>query len=64
MALVETLPRDDAAVAAVTAILKQKLGDRLQTGQAIRDQHGSTTTWLPVQAPDAVAFPDSTSEVA
>ncbi len=64
MALVETLPRDDAAVAAVTAILKQRLGDRLQTGQAIRDQHGSTTTWLPVQAPDAVAFPDSTGEVS
>ena len=61
---VETLPRDDRAVAAVTALLKQRLGDRLLTGQAIRDQHGATTTWLPLQPPDAVAFPDSTAEVA
>ena len=64
MALVETLPRDGQAVAAAIAILKQRLGERLQTGQAIRDQHGATTTWLPTQAPDAVAFPESTAEVA
>jgi D-lactate dehydrogenase (cytochrome) len=64
MALVETLPRDEQAVAAVTAILRQRLGDRLQTGQAIRDQHGATTTWLPTQSPDAVAFPEGTEEVA
>ena len=64
MTLIEPIPRDAAAAATVTAILKQRLGDRLQTGQAIRDQHGHTTTWIPNQAPDAVAFPDTTAEVA
>ena len=64
MAIIGTLPRDPGAVATVTAILKQRLGDRLQTGQAIRDQHGHTTTWIETQAPDAVAFPESTAEVA
>jgi D-lactate dehydrogenase (cytochrome) len=64
MTLIEPLPRDAAAAATVIAILKQQLGDRLQTGQAIRDQHGHTTTWIPTQAPDAVAFPERTAEVA
>jgi D-lactate dehydrogenase (cytochrome) len=64
MAITGTLPRDAEAVAKVTALLKQRLGDRLQTGQAIRDQHGHTTTWIETQAPDAVAFPDTTAEVA
>jgi D-lactate dehydrogenase (cytochrome) len=64
MAIIGTLPRDPGAVATVIAILKQRLGDRLQTGQAIREQHGHTTTWIETQAPDAVAFPDSTAEVA
>ena len=63
MTLIEPL-RDAAAAATVIAILKQRLGDRLQTGQAIRDQHGHTTTWIPTQAPDAVAFPETTAEVA
>jgi D-lactate dehydrogenase (cytochrome) len=64
MTLATPLPRDAAAIATVTAILRQRFGDRLQTGQAIRDQHGHTTTWIPNQAPDAVAFPDTTAEVA
>jgi D-lactate dehydrogenase (cytochrome) len=64
MTLATSLPRNAAAIATVTAILRQRLGDRLQTGQAIRDQHGHTTTWIPTQAPDAVAFPDTTAEVA
>jgi D-lactate dehydrogenase (cytochrome) len=56
--------RNDAGIATAVAILRQRLGERLQTGQAIREQHGHTTTWIPTQAPDAVAFPDSADEVA
>lgn len=64
MAIIGTLPRDTGSISAVVGILKQRLGDRLQTGQAIRDQHGHTTTWIETQAPDAVAFPETTAEVA
>ena len=45
-------------------ILRQQFGDRLQTGQAIREQHGHTTTWIATEAPDGVVFPHSTEEVA
>ncbi|MDW4499759.1 FAD-linked oxidase C-terminal domain-containing protein [Sulfitobacter sp. D35] len=58
------LPRNEDGISAALGILKQRFGDRFQTGQAIRDQHGHTTTWIPTQAPDAVVFPDSTEEVA
>ena len=31
------------------SILRQRFGDRLQTGEAIRRQHAHTLTWLPNQ---------------
>ncbi|MFV1443124.1 FAD-linked oxidase C-terminal domain-containing protein [Phaeobacter sp. JH18-32] len=58
------LPRNDAGIAAVIDALKARFGTQLQTGQAIREQHGHTTTWISNQAPDAVIFPTSTAEVA
>jgi len=58
------MPRNESGIATETGILKQQFGDRLQTGQAIRDQHGHTTTWIETQAPDAVVFAESTAEVA
>lgn len=58
------LPRNEEGIAAAVGVLKQQFGDRLQTGQAIREQHGHTTTWIVNQAPDAVVFPHSTEEVA
>ncbi|GAA6161280.1 FAD-linked oxidase C-terminal domain-containing protein [Ruegeria sp. HU-ET01832] len=58
------LPRNENGIQTVVGILKQKFGDRLQTGQAIREQHGHTTTWIENQSPDAVVFPHSTDEVA
>jgi len=64
MATITALPRKEDAIATVVPILKQRLGDRLQTGAAIREQHGNTTTWILNQPPDAVAFPESTEEVA
>lgn len=36
------------------SILRQRFGDRLQTGEAICRQHGHTLTWLANQPPDAV----------
>ena len=44
-------------------ILKQRFGERFQTGQAIREQHAHTTTYIPTQAPDGVVFPETTEEV-
>lgn len=58
------LPRNEAGIAAAIDALEPLLGDRLQTGQAIREQHGHTTTWIINQAPDAVTFPTTTEEVA
>ncbi|MFM2422867.1 MAG: hypothetical protein RL291_1397 [Pseudomonadota bacterium] len=54
-------PRDRASA---VASLKQRFGDRVHTGEAIRRQHGHTTTWLTNQPPDAVVFATSTEDVA
>lgn len=51
------------AIATAIAILRQRFGDRLQTGDAIRRQHAHTLTWLPNQPPDAVVWVDNTEEV-
>ncbi|APG46117.1 FAD-binding oxidoreductase [Phaeobacter porticola] len=59
-----TLPRNEAGINAAIDVLKQRFGEQLQTGQAIREQHGHTTTWITNQPPDAVLFPTSTDEVA
>ena len=64
MALIADLPRNEDGILTVTGILKQRLGERLSTGQAVRDQHSHTTTWIATQAPDAVAFVESTEEVS
>jgi len=58
------LPRNEAGIETVIGILKQRFGDRLQTGTSIREQHGATMTWIENQPPDAVAFPRSTQEVS
>ena len=57
------LTRNEDGIALVVGILKQRLGERLQTGQSVREQHGHTTTYVPNQAPDAVAFPRTVEEV-
>lgn len=45
-------------------ILRQRFGERLSTAQAVREQHGHTTTLLANQAPDAVVFAQTTQEVS
>ncbi|WP_435661604.1 FAD-binding oxidoreductase [Leisingera caerulea] len=59
-----SLPRNEAGIKAAIETLKQRFGSQLQTGQAICEQHGHTTTWIVNQAPDAVVFPTSTEEVS
>ncbi|MBD1547424.1 FAD-binding oxidoreductase [Roseibium aggregatum] len=63
-ALQVPVERNEASTALVVDILTQKFGERCSRSQAVREQHGHTTTWLPNQAPDAVIFAESTEEVA
>ncbi len=64
MAAIAAAPRlSPTATEAAIAALKQLLGDRLSTGQAIRDQHGKDESWNQPFPPDAVAFAQSTEEV-
>src|SRR3954469_22757561 len=63
LATIAAVERNEAGIASALGILKQRCGERLQTGQAIREQHGHTTTYIPTQAPDAVVWPETTEEV-
>jgi D-lactate dehydrogenase (cytochrome) len=60
-----TAKREFSSEACQTAIsiLRQRFGDRLQTGEAIRRQHAHTLTWLPNEPPDAVIWVNQTEEV-
>ncbi|MGO1161632.1 FAD-binding oxidoreductase [Brucella pseudogrignonensis] len=60
---VVALQRNEEGIAAAVAFLKQRFGERAQTGQAIREQHGHTTTYVPTQAPDIVIFAQTTDDV-
>src|SRR5580693_8255232 len=66
MALVEAPQRSTQernAADAVIAALAPRYGNRLVTSQAVREQHGHTTTWIENQPPDAVVFPQATEDV-
>jgi D-lactate dehydrogenase (cytochrome) len=54
--------RENAAAPALDS-LRDLLGDRLTTTPAVRERHGQDESWLVGQAPDAVAFANSTEEV-
>ena len=43
--------------------LRELLGDRLQTGEAVRLEHGKSETHFAPMPPDAVAFAESTDDV-
>ncbi len=60
---VRTGTRNEAGIAAVCGILKQALGERFQTGEAFRAQHAHTTTYIPSQLPDGVAFVETSEDV-
>jgi D-lactate dehydrogenase (cytochrome) len=63
MAKVTRLPRNEGGIATVLGVLKQQFGDRFQTGDAIREQHGHTTTWLENQSPDGVVFAQNKEDI-
>ncbi|MBD3664076.1 FAD-binding oxidoreductase [Sulfitobacter aestuariivivens] len=64
MVEVAALARNEDGIGTVLGILKQQFGERCQTGEAIRQQHGHTTTWIENQPPDGVVFATSTQEVS
>ncbi|MFB2550793.1 FAD-binding oxidoreductase [Ensifer soli] len=55
--------RDEQALASAAEALRQRFGDRFQTGLSIREQHAHSTTYIPAQLPDGVVFPESAAEV-
>jgi D-lactate dehydrogenase (cytochrome) len=55
--------RDPKALAATLGALAARFGKRLVTSQAVREQHGNTTTWVANEPPDAVVFPQTTADV-
>jgi len=58
-----SLPQADSAAPALAA-LRLRFGDRLQTGDAIRAQHGAIEGMIGGGDPDAVLFATSTEDVA
>ncbi len=55
---------DETALATAIAAIRQRLGDRLSTATAVRNQHGRDESYHATLAPDAVAFVESTEEVS
>jgi len=45
------------------AALRERLGDRVQTGEAVRRQHGTSETHFDPVLPDAVVYAQSTDDV-
>ena len=56
--------QNSTGIETAIGILKQRFGDRCQTGMAIREQHAHTTTIIENQPPDGVVFAQSTEEIA
>ncbi len=56
-------PRNEQGIAAAIGILKQRFGENLHTGDAYRQQHTHTMSYMPGQLPDAVVFPQNSGDV-
>lgn len=57
------LEQSTGAAEAAIETLAARFGERLTVGQAIREQHAHTLTWIPNEPPDAVVYPETTEEV-
>lgn len=44
-------------------LIRERFGDRLQTGLAIRQQHSHTTSYIPSQLPDGVFHAENVSDI-
>jgi D-lactate dehydrogenase (cytochrome) len=54
----------ETSSSALIAELRAWMGDRLSTADAVREHHSHGESWHAWAPPDAVAFPESTDEVA
>jgi D-lactate dehydrogenase (cytochrome) len=63
MAMLEARARRASDTATAIGVLRQRFGERLQTGEALRQQHANTLTWLRNEPPDAVIWVESVDEV-
>jgi D-lactate dehydrogenase (cytochrome) len=54
----------EAAIAALSAELAQRYGERAVTSMAVREQHGHSLTWAKNQPPDVVVYARTTEEVS
>ena len=50
-------------ISRVIDILRQRLGEKISTGESIRQHHTHTTTSLPAQLPDAVVFAEVSEDI-
>jgi D-lactate dehydrogenase (cytochrome) len=58
-----TTPERKNSTTQAIAEVRDFLGERLSTAQAVRESHGKDQTWNPGAPPDAVAFVRETTEV-
>src|SRR5262245_6416463 len=64
MALPAAVKQDSRGdIATAITVLRQRFGERLQTGAEIRRQHANVITWIPNQPPDAVIWVETGEEV-
>jgi len=52
-----------SAMQSVIARLRERFGDALSTGEAVRAQHTNAVTWHPPEPPDAVVFASSLDDI-
>jgi D-lactate dehydrogenase (cytochrome) len=55
--------RNEDGLKSAISVLRQRFGERFQTGDAVRAQHAHTTTWVPPQLPDGVLFIESKQDI-
>jgi len=56
-------PLSPQTVKALVGDLTARFGNRVVTSQAVREQHGHTTTWIANSPPDAVLFAEERQDV-
>ena len=54
---------DGGTRAGALQLLRDRFHNRFSDGEALREQHGHTTTWLKNQPPDAVVYAHSEAEI-
>ena len=57
--LIAAAERNEGGISAAIERLAARFGERLQTSRALCQQHGHTTTYIPLHAPDGVFFPET-----